>query len=124
MPLITVFVSLIIVLFVSLAIVLFVSLAISRLVLRHIDIVVPPITHEIDRLAAGVIFAAVLFPVFFMSGRYVQVDWLGNTTGSSLSNHDGSCVNEFWLRKVSDVNVTIKAGLADADRHADIGCLC
>jgi len=123
MPLIAVFVSLIILLFMSLTILLFVSFAVSRLVLRHIDIVVPPITHEIDRLAASVIFAAVLFPFFFMSRRYVQVDWRGNTTNSSPPNHDGPCVNEFWLRIVSDVNATIKARLADADRHADICCL-
>ena len=116
MPLITVFVSLIIL--------PFVFLAVSRLVLRHIDIVVPPITHEIDGLAASIVFAAVLFPVFLMAWRYVQVDWLGNTTATSLPNYYRLCVNELWLRKVPNVNVAIKARLADADRHADICCMC
>ena len=39
-------------------------------------------------------------------------------------NHDGSCVNKFRLRKLSDVNASIEAGLADTDRHTDIGRLC
>jgi len=98
--------------------------AMLRLIMRHIDIIVPTIPHEIDRLAAGVIFAAVLAPFFLMTWGYVQVDWLVNSTGRSLPDHDGSCVNEFGLRGVSDVNAAIKARPADAYRHADIGCPC
>jgi len=116
MPLIAVFVSLV---FLPAVI-----LAMTRLILRYIDIIVPPITHEIDRLAASIIFAAVLAPFFLMARRHVQVHRLINNTGRSMPNHDGLCVYEFGLRKVSDVNAAIKTGLADADRHTDIGCLC
>ena len=101
-----------------------VILAIPRLMMRHIDIVVPPTLHEIDRSAASIIFSAMLAPVFLMTRRYVQVDWLINDTDRRVPNHDRSCVNEFGLRKVSDVNVAIKARLAYGDRHTDIGCLC
>jgi len=116
MPLIAVFVSLV---FLPAVI-----LAILRLMMRHIDIVVPPVTHEIDRLAASIIFAAVLAPFFLMTGRHVQVDRLINNTGRSMPNHDGLCVNELGLRIIIDVNAAIKTRLADADRHTDIGCLC
>ena len=116
MPLIAVFVSLV---FLPAVI-----LAILRLMMRYIDIVVPPVTHEIDRLAARIVLTAVLAPFFLMAGRHVQVDRLVNNTGRSMPNHDGLCVNELGLRVVSDVNAAIKARLADADRHTDIGCLC
>ena len=111
-------------LFVSLVLLPVMILAITRLMMRHVYIVVPTITHEIDRLAASVIFAAVLAPVFLMTRRYVQVDWLVSSTSRSMPDLNGSCVNEFWLRIVSDVNAAIKTRLADADRHTDISCLC
>jgi hypothetical protein len=41
---------------------------ITRLMMRYIDIVVPPIMHEIDRTAAGIIFMAMLAPFFLMTG--------------------------------------------------------
>ena len=101
-----------------------VILAMTRLILRYIDIVVPPVTHEIDRSAAGIIFVAVLAPFFLMTRRHVQVDRLINDTCRSVPDYDGLCVNEFGLRIVSDVNAAIKTRLADADKHTDIGCLC
>jgi len=110
--------------FVSLVFLPAVILAISRLMLRYINIIIPPVAHEIDRLAASIIFAAVLAPVFLMTGRHVQVHRLINNAGRSGVDHDGSRINDFRLGIVSDVNAAIKTGLADADRHTDIGCLC
>lgn len=102
----------------------FVILAITSLMLRYIDIIVPFIPHEIDRLAAGIIFAAVLAPVFLMTRRHMEVDRLSNNVNRCGPNHNGLCVNELGLRKVTDINATIKTRLADTDRHTDIGCLC
>lgn len=110
--------------FITLVMLAAVILAIASLVMRYIDIVVPPIAHEIDRLAAGIIFAAVLAPVFRMTRRHMHVDGLSYDVNRRGTNHDGSCVNAFRLRKISDVNASIKARLADTDRHTDIGCLC
>ncbi len=100
-----------------------VILSVSRLILRHIDIVVPPVTHEVDRLSAGIIFAAVLAPFLLMTRRHVDVDRLIDNAGRCRPDHDRLCVDEFGSRIVSNVNAAIKTGLADADRHADIGCL-
>ncbi len=110
--------------FVSLVLLLAVIFAITRLVMRHIDIIVPLIAYEIDRLTAGIIFAAVLAPMFLMAGRYVQVDGVSNNACRCGPNDDRSCVDEFRLRSVSDVNASIKTGLADTDRHTDIGSVC
>jgi hypothetical protein len=113
-----------IVVFVSLVMLSALILVITRLMMRNIDIIVPLIPHEIDRLAASIIFAAVLAPVFLMTRRHMEVDRLSNNVNRCGPNHNGLCVNELGLRKVSDINATIKTRLADTDRHTDIGCLC
>ena len=101
----------------------FVIFAMTCLILWHIDIVVPPVTHEIDGSSTGVIFAAVFAPFLLMTRRYMHINWLVNNTGRYRSNHDWFCVNELWLRIVPDVNTTIKSGLADTDRHTNIGSM-
>ena len=65
-------------------------LAVLLLIVGHIDIIVPFITHEIDGSAACIILAAVLAPFFLVAGRYMQVDRLINNTGRRGLNHDGS----------------------------------
>jgi len=103
--------------------VLVMSLAV-RPVMRHIDIVVPFVAHEIDRSSASIIFLTVLAPVLLMPRRYVQINRLfDNVTWHGL-NHDGLWVNELRLRSVSNVNAPIKARLADTDRNTDIGSVC
>lgn len=111
------------VLFPSLFPVMFVvvPLPMTRLILGHVNVIVPSIAHEIDGAATGIILGAVLAPVFLMTGRYVQVDRLIDNPGRNCMNHDGFCVDNFRLRIISDVNAAIKAGLADTDRHRDIG---
>lgn len=111
------------VLFPSLFPVMFVvvPLPMTRLILGHINVIVPSIAHEIDGTATGIILGAVLAPVFLMTGRYVHVHRLIDNPGRSCMNHDGFCVDNFRLRIISDVNAAIKAGLADTDRHPDIG---
>jgi len=114
MPMIAIFVSLALLSAMFLVMLLGV-LRIACLVVRNVDIVVPSIFYEIDRVAAGIVFAAVLAPVLRMTGRYVQIDWLINDTDRRMPNHDGSCVNEFGLGKTPDVNAAVKAGLGDTD---------
>ena len=63
---------------VSLVVFSLVILLAARLVMRHIDIVVPFVAHEIDRSSASIIFLTVLAPVFLMTRRYVQIDRLDN----------------------------------------------
>lgn len=107
-------------------VILSVLFGITRLLLRHINIIVPSITYEIGRAATGIVFMAVLAPVFRMTGRYMQVDWLMNNAIRCRMNNDWSRVNDFWLREITDINAAIKAWLTNADRHPDtgIGCLC
>ncbi len=96
-------------------------LPMAGLILGHVHIIVPSVPDEIDGAATGIVLGAMLTPVFFMAGRYVQVDRLIDNPGRSCMNHDGFCVDNFRLRIICDVNAAIKAGLTDTDRHPDIG---
>ncbi len=95
-----------------------------RLLMRNIDIVVPFILYEIDRMAAGVVLAAVLAPVLRMAGRHMHINWLINDTDRYGMNHHRSCVDEFRLGKTADVNAAVKARLVDTDRDSNVGAKC
>ena len=94
----------------------------TGMMLRYIDILVPPVAHEIDGVAAGIISVAVSAPVFRMAGRDPHVDRLSNDDRRG-PNHNRSRVYDFRLRKASDVDAAIKTRLADTDGHTHIGSL-
>jgi hypothetical protein len=100
-----------------------VLLAMVRLVLRHIYVIIPSVFYEIDGAAACIIFGAMLAPLLLVTGRHVHIDWLINDTGGCGLYHDGSCINDFRLGEIPDINSTIKAGLANTDRNTDISCM-
>src|SRR5512146_1315779 len=96
------------------------AIAMSFLVTRNVLAVVPAVLHKEDSLAAGVVFAAVLAPMFSVARRYAQVDWRA-IHRSPLDDHR---LGKYHLRlgKVADVDPAIEAGLAYADRDSNIGC--
>lgn len=106
------------------AVFLAVFLGLMSLIMGYIGFVVPFVAHEIDGAAARVVFGAVLAPVFLVTGRYVHVDRLINDTGRRGLDYDWMCINDLRLRNVPNVDATVKARLADTDRHADIGGVC
>src|SRR5512140_917522 len=95
-----------------------------RLVFRHVNFLIPSVAHKIDRSATGIVFPAMLFPVLLVSGRDVQVERLGYHPSRRRNDHDRPRVNELRLREVPDVNMSIKTGLANADRNTDAGGIC
>jgi hypothetical protein len=107
----------------------FVSVVVSVIVpmslpiARGIHVVIPVVAYEIDRYPTGVILGAMLVPVFRMAGRYMEIDrGLGRSAGKRPDHH-GLGVNDLGPRKAADIDLTIKTGLADPDRHADVGRL-
>jgi len=92
----------------------------ARMVLRHIDISVPPVADEIDGMAARIVSVAVTAPVFRMTGRDAHVDRLSNDDGCG-PNHDRASVYDFRLREASDIDTAVKPRLPDTDGDTDIG---
>ena len=99
-------------------------LCVASMLMRNIDVIVPFLFYEIDGALARIVLAAVLAPVLRMTGRHVHIDGLINNADRRGMNKDGSCVNDFWMGKTTNVNAAVKTGLGDADRDPDIGCDC
>ena len=101
-----------------------VAMSVSRLIFRYIDVVIPLISHEIDRPATGIVFMTMFCPMFFVSRRNMQIERRMRHTHRHGTDHDRLRINDLWPWKVSDIDLAIKAWLTNADRHADIGGLC
>jgi len=93
------------------------------LILRDVYLVVPFILYEIDRPAAGVIFMTVFAPFFCMAGRDMEVDGFLMHMGGWRLNDSWFGVDYLGLRVIGDVDVSVKAGLADCDGYANVGGL-
>jgi hypothetical protein len=87
---------------------------------RNALAVVPVVPHNQDPLAARVVFAAVLPPMFFdATRRYAQTD--RRTIHRYLFDHNGRAVDYLRMRIVADVKVSIETRFANADGFTDIG---
>jgi hypothetical protein len=89
------------------------------LVTRDVLAVVPIVLDKEDSLAAGMVFVAVLFPMFGVTRRYAQID--RRTMLRYSFNKNGLRVDHLRLRIATDVDAAIEAGLADAYRYSNVG---
>jgi hypothetical protein len=83
----------------------------------------PAFTHEIHRLAAGRVAAAIAAPVALVHLGNVEVDRPTRHRNRRRCNQHGLRQNECRRRHVADVDAPVHARLVDADRDADAG-LC
>jgi hypothetical protein len=90
---------------------------------RSILAFVPVITHKQDPLAAGSIFVTVLLPISGVPRRDAQIEWRAIHGYPPFNDYRLSVENP-WLRVITDVNLTIKAGLTDTNRDTNIGSEC
>lgn len=95
------------------------AVAMLFLITRHIFLVVPVVPNKIDPLTASVVFAAMLAPVFGVTRRHMQIHRL--TTDRNSMNHHRLAIDHLRLRIIIDVDLSVKTGLTDTDRYADIG---
>ena len=91
------------------------------LITWNVLMLVPVILHKIDSLTTGVVLMTMLTPVFCMARRYAHINRL--TLYIHALDYPGLAIDHLRLRIriVTDINSTIKAGLADADRNPDVG---
>jgi hypothetical protein len=91
-----------------------VSALVAPLISPTLLLAIPVITHEVDRPTAGVVAAAVAFPVALVFGRYPHVDRFGRHHARLLRHHHhGLLRDHHWLWKLAEVDPAINARLAD-----------
>jgi hypothetical protein len=100
-----------------------VALAMSFLITGNILLLVPVVMNKKDPLAAGVVFATVLSPIFDVTRRNAEIDGRAVQPGPT-ENDSRLGVDHSGLREIADVNMPIETGLADADRNANVGSKC
>jgi hypothetical protein len=92
------------------------------LIAWNVFVVVPFILHKKDALSAGIVFAAVLMPMLFITGRYTQID--RRAVHWNLLDDSRLGIDHLRLRIAADINPSIKAGFAYANRDTNVGCEC
>src|SRR6266481_7134590 len=80
-----------------------------------INFVVPSVPNKVDLPPASVILAAMLAPVLFMSGWYMQIKRFGGYWVWSTFNDHRLPIDDFRLGLIADVDATVETGLADTD---------
>jgi len=94
-------------------------IASALLITRGIFAVVPVVFDEENRLATGVVLAAVFVPVLDMTGRDAQINWWAARGGTP--NVARAVVDELRRRKTANVEPTIEAWLADGHGNSHVG---
>lgn len=115
------FVMLVMFVIVAVVVMAVVMIAMRRAVARRVFIGVPRLLDKIDVLAAGVISAAVLRPMFCVTRRHAQIDRLLLDVPYRPFDDDRLCVDHTRLREGTDVDAAVEARLADSDRYANVG---
>ena len=95
------------------------AITMSLLITRNILALIPGIMDKEDLLTAGVVFTAMLAPIFGMSRRYAQID--RGTPYPYPLNDSRLRVDHLWLRVTANVKSAIKTRLADTQRDTNIG---
>jgi hypothetical protein len=93
-------------------------------IVRNVSIGVPVMPYEVDRLAAGVVLAAVMAPIALIAWAYMQIDRRRQLAATNAYAHDGRAIDEAGRRRVADIHASVKTGLAQGDggRHLRERC--
>lgn len=95
-----------------------VMVTVALLIARNVFVAVPIVLHKVDALTAGMILAAMLIPMLGMTGRYPHVNRCMVIV--SMFNDSRFAIDQHGLREIADIDSTVKARLANADRNTDI----
>src|SRR4026207_448911 len=96
------------------------ALVVLGLVMRHVVGLIPVLAHEIDGPAARAVLRAVLSPVLLVARRHAHVDRLDIADLRRTLDPDGLGVDHRGSRDIANVDLPVKARLADSNRGADI----
>jgi hypothetical protein len=84
-------------------------------IVGHVGIGVPVMPDEVDRLAAGVVLAAMVAPIALIAWTHMQIDRRRQLAALNTDAHDGRAIEEAGRRRVADIHASVKSGIAQAD---------
>jgi hypothetical protein len=92
-------------------------------IVGHVGICVPVMPDEVDRLAAGVVLAAMMAPIALIPGAHMQIDRRRQFAALNANTHDGRAIDEAGRRRVADINASVESGVAQVDGDPHL-CEC
>ena len=84
-------------------------------IVGHVRIGVPVMPDEVDRLAAGVVLAAMVAPIALIPWPHMQIDRRRQLAALNTYAHDRRAIDEAGRRRIADIHASIKARIAQAD---------
>jgi hypothetical protein len=99
-----------------------VMVPVALAVVRGVDVRVPGVLYEIDALAAGVVFPAMVAPVPRVTGRYSEIDRL--RPDLHALHYHRFAIEDPRAGRVTDIDAPVKAGVTDGYGYADVLCEC
>jgi hypothetical protein len=114
---IVVVVVVIVPMFVPMIVPMFVPMFVAMVfaIVGNVSFGVPVMLDEIDRLAAGVVLAAMMAPIVLIAWAHMQIDRWRQRSAMNAYSHDRRVIDEAGRRRVADIHATVKARVAQAD---------
>jgi len=92
-------------------------------VMRHVLVVVPVIPHKVDRSTTCVVLSAMLLPMLFVARWHMQVDRPAAILWRLLNDHR-LLINQLRLRRITQIDLSVKTRLTHTDGHAHVSSKC
>jgi hypothetical protein len=88
-------------------------------IVGHVGTGVPVMPDKVDRLAAGVVLAAMMAPIALIAWAHMQIDRRRQDAALHTYAHDGRAIDEAGRRRIADIHASVKSGIAqvDGDSH-------
>src|SRR4029077_1684240 len=93
-------------------------------IVRNVRVGVPVVLHEVDRLSAGVVLAAMVAPIPLIARANVQIDRRRQHAAGNAYTHDGRAIDEARRRRVAEIHASVESGIAQADRDSYLRGRC
>lgn len=84
-------------------------------IVGNVSIGVPVMPDEVDRLAAGVVLAAMVAPIALIAWAYMQIDRWWQCAAMNAYAHDGRAIDEAGRRRIADIHAPVESGVAQVD---------
>jgi hypothetical protein len=84
-------------------------------IVGYVGMGVPVMPDEVDRLAAGVVLAAMVAPIALIARAHMEINRRWQRAALNTEAHDGRAIDEAGRRRIADIHASVKSGIAQVD---------